>query len=113
MRHGNLRNAFRSFRLRTSETSIFATEAEGLDDLMARLEEFKQRLQHLFLLKNEIGQQHVESCELDPEKPNGHSHEKENKEEKHARVRHQQSPPFERRSRVISVAGLQPSRDLV
>src|ERR1700682_3916112 len=80
---------------------------------MPRRREFDQRLRHLFLLKNEIDQEDVEGGELEPKVPNRLANKQKKKEQKHSRVRHQQSPPPERRPGRIAKSRLQRTGNLV
>src|SRR5713101_1870478 len=74
-----------------------------------RRRELEQRSRQSFLLKNEIDEKEVEHAELDPKVPNRPANEQKKKEEKHSRVRHQQSPPFEHRPGRITISRLQPN----
>src|SRR6267143_6161874 len=80
---------------------------------MPRGREFEQGLRHPFLLKNEIDQEEVKGGELKPKVPNGLANKQKKKEQKHSRVRHQQSPPPEPRSGRIAISRLQRTGNLV
>src|SRR5438552_17924087 len=80
---------------------------------MPRGREFEQRLRHPFLLKNEIDQEEVKDGELEPKVPNGLANKQKKKEQKHSRVRHQQSPPSEHRPGRIAISRLQRTGNLV
>src|SRR5229473_531534 len=74
-----------------------------------RRRELEQRSRQSFLLKNEIDEKDVERAELEPKVPNRPADEQKKKEQKHSRVRHQQSPPFEHRLGRIMISRLQPN----
>src|SRR6266404_7895680 len=80
---------------------------------MPRGREFEQRLRHPFLLKNEIDQEKVKDGELEPKVPNRLASKQKKKEQKHSRVRHQQSPPSEHRPGRIMISRLEPIGNLV
>src|SRR5205807_6895855 len=76
---------------------------------MPRGREFEQRLRHPFLLKNEIDQEEVKDGELEPKVPNRLANKQKKKEQKHSRVRHQQSPPSEHRPGRIAISRFSPA----
>src|SRR6266478_1534858 len=85
----------------------------NLRRLMPRGREFEQRLRHPFLMKNEIDQEEVKGSELEPKVPNRLANKQKEKEQKHSRVRHQQSPPPEHRAGRIAKSRLQRNGNLV
>ena len=80
---------------------------------MPRDREFEQRLRHPFLLKNEIDQEEVKGGDLEPKVPNRLANKQKKKEQKHSRIRHQQSPPSERRPGRIVKSRLQRTGNLI
>src|SRR5438034_9804623 len=95
-------NASRSRREPTSETSIFDTNRKCLlRRISPLLGNFQQRFSHVFLASNQIDEQQIKRDEIEPEIANRLADEQQRKQNQHPSSRHQETPPFQRRTRQV------------
>src|SRR5438094_7571033 len=106
-------NAWRSRRKLTCEISISGTSVDGnLRRVSPLHRDFQQRVGHIFLTDNQIDEQRIERDEFEPEVPNRLADKQERKQNQHAYVGHQQSPPLERWASQTFISRLQPDWNL-
>src|SRR5207245_10328112 len=89
------------------------TRPEKLDCCTPSGDELKQRAQSVSLLPEQIDEEKIEQADLYPKVPNRPTNQQKEKEQQHARIGHEQSPPSEEWPGKLAISIPQPKRNFL
>src|SRR6266480_747651 len=90
-----------------------ATRPENLDCCTPRGDELNQRAQSVSVLPEQIDEEKIEQADLYPKVPNRPTNQQKEKEQQHARIGHEQSPPSEEWPGKLAISIPQPKRNFL
>src|ERR1700704_2002349 len=104
MRHGNLINASRSRAELTCEISNAATKSgQSCACFRTPIRARQKRSRHSFLPNDQVNEKEIKHTDLEAKIPGRASENQKEKEKKHARVCHQQTPRSQHRAGGITI----------